>query len=84
MEYVCGQSIGKMIMRIRVADIDGGRISLSQAAVESLGKAILLPLDLVAGLALYPRRTQRLTSMIARTAVVRDSPYCCPVDPIRI
>ena len=41
-------------MGIRVADIDGGRISLGQAAVESFGKDFLLPMDLVAGFALYP------------------------------
>ena len=84
MEYLYGQSLGKMVMGIRVTDIDGGRISLGQAAVESFGKAILLPLDLVAGLALYPWKMQRLSSLIAKTAVVRDSPECCPVEPIRV
>jgi uncharacterized RDD family membrane protein YckC len=84
MEYAYGQSLGKMVMGLRVEDVAGGRIDLSQAAVESFGKAMLLPLDLLAGLALYPWRMQRLTSIIARTAVVRDNPYCCPVEPIRI
>jgi uncharacterized RDD family membrane protein YckC len=84
MEYVYGQSIGKMAMGLRVVDIDGGRIDLGQAAVESFGKAFLLPLDLVSGLALYPWKAMRLTSHLSGTVVVRDSPECCPVEPIRI
>jgi uncharacterized RDD family membrane protein YckC len=84
MEYSYGQSIGKMAMGIRVADIDGGRIDLGQAAVESFGKAFLLPLDLAAGIILYPWRGQRLSSHLSGTVVVRDSLECCPVEPVRI
>jgi uncharacterized RDD family membrane protein YckC len=84
MEYLYGQSIGKMVMGIRVADIDGGRIDLGQAVVGSFGKAFLLPLDLAAGIALYPWRGQRLSSHLSGTVVVRDTSECCPVEPIRI
>jgi uncharacterized RDD family membrane protein YckC len=84
MEYMYGQSIGKTTMRIRVADMGGGQLSLGQAAVESFGKAFLLPLDLVAGLALYPWKWLRLSSHLSGAVVVRDSPECCPVEPIRV
>ncbi|MBC8224035.1 RDD family protein [Candidatus Bathyarchaeota archaeon] len=84
MEYVYGQSLGKMVMGIRVADIAGGQIALGQAVIESFGKAFILPLDLAAGLALSPWKVQRLSSLIAKTSVVRDSPECCPVEPIRV
>jgi uncharacterized RDD family membrane protein YckC len=84
MDYVYGRSLGKMVMGLRVADIDGGRIDQGQAAVESFGKAFLLPFDLMAGLALYPSRSQRLSSHLSGTVVVRDSPECCPVELIRI
>jgi uncharacterized RDD family membrane protein YckC len=84
MDYLYGQSIGKMVMGLRLVDIDGGRIDLTQAAVESFGKAFLLPLDLVAGLLLHPWRSQRLSSHLSGTVVVRDTLECCPVEPIRI
>ena len=84
MDYVYGQSIGKMVMGLHVADIDRGRINLGQAAAESFGKAFLLPLDLAVGLTLYPWRSQRLSSHLSGTVVVRDSPECCPVVPIRL
>jgi uncharacterized RDD family membrane protein YckC len=84
MEYVYGQSIGKMVMGLRVADINGGRIDLGQAVAESFGKALILPFDLVAGLALFPWRSQRLSSHLSGTVVVRDSPECCPVETLRL
>ena len=84
MDYVYGQNIGKILIGLRVADIDGGRINMGQAAVESFGKSFLLPFDLVAGLTLYPWRSQRLSSHLSGTVVVRDSPECCPMETLRI
>ncbi len=72
LEGAYGQSLGKMIMRIRVTRLDGKPINMGQSALESLGKAFLLPIDLIVGWILYGRRRQRLFSNLAQTIVVED------------
>lgn len=45
-----GQSLGKMILRIRIVDIGGARMTPHEAAVRSLAKVLLLPFDIIVGL----------------------------------
>jgi len=71
MEGTFGQSVGKMAMRIRVTRLDRGTIDLVRAAIESLGKAFLLPLDCLIGWVLYPDRRQRLFNYISETIIVK-------------
>ena len=71
MEGSSGQSVGKMVMRLKVVHVDGTQVNLGNAAVESVGKAFLLPLDCLLGWILYPRSRQRLFNHISRTIVVR-------------
>jgi uncharacterized RDD family membrane protein YckC len=71
MESVYGQSIGKMIMRIKVTGLNGERADFVQVAIESIGKAFLLLLDLIIGWILYPRRRQRLLNHLSQTVVIR-------------
>ena len=71
-EGAYGQSLGKMIMRLRVTRLDGKPASLGQAAVESAGKAFLLPLDFLLGWALWPRRRQRVFNYLSETIVTRQ------------
>jgi uncharacterized RDD family membrane protein YckC len=71
MEHAYGQSFGKMVMRIRVTRLDGQPISLQQAALESVGKAFLLPLDCLLGWIFYPRRRQRIFNYLSETIVIR-------------
>ena len=66
-----GQSFGKMIMRIKVVKIDGAALTMGDAAIESVGKAFLLPIDLLIGWILHPRRRQRIFNYITRTVVVK-------------
>jgi uncharacterized RDD family membrane protein YckC len=70
-EGTYGQSIGKMIMRIKVTRLDGRPANLAQAAVESVGKAFLLPIDLIIGWLLYLSRRQRLFNHVSGTLVTR-------------
>jgi uncharacterized RDD family membrane protein YckC len=70
-EGIYGQSIGKMIMRIKVTRLDGRPANLAQAAVESVGKAFLLPIDLIIGWLLYLPRRQRLFNHVSGTLVTR-------------
>lgn len=71
MEGVYGQSIGKMVMKIRVTQLNGQPTDIVHAAIESLGKAFLLPIDCIVGWLLYPAKNQRLFNYISETTVVR-------------
>ena len=71
MEGIYGQSLGKMIMKIKVMKIDGKPVDLPYAAIESIGKAFLLPIDCIIGWILYQDKNQRLFNYISETIVVR-------------
>ena len=73
MESFYGQSFGKMVMRLRVTRLDGSQAGLGNAALESVGKAFLLPLDLLLGWFLYPKRKQRIFNYISETVVTRKA-----------
>jgi len=72
MDLSFGQSVGKMVMKIRVTNLDGGRINLTQAAIEVFGKAFLLPLDVIIGWFFLGEKSQRLFTFLAQTIVVKD------------
>jgi uncharacterized RDD family membrane protein YckC len=71
MEGTYGQSFGKMIMKIEVTRLDGKPADIARAAIESIGKAYLLPLDCIVGWLLYPRKGQRIFNYLSETVVVR-------------
>jgi uncharacterized RDD family membrane protein YckC/ribosomal protein L40E len=73
MDGAYGQSFGKMVMRLKVTRLDGGKIGMGAAAVESVGKAFLLPLDVLLGCIFYPKRRQRLFNYISETIVVKET-----------
>ena len=67
-----GKSIGKMAMRVKVVKLDGSPITPVEAAIQSIGKAFILPLDCIIGWIAEESKSkkQRLFSMIAKTIVV--------------
>jgi uncharacterized RDD family membrane protein YckC len=71
MEQTYGQSLGKMVLSLEVADIDGGRLTMNQTAIQAVGKAFLLPLDLILGWLMYPSLQQRLFNNLSRTVVLK-------------
>ena len=73
LEGITGQSIGKMVMRIKVVKSNGEASNFVVAAVESLGKAFLLPIDCIIGWVFYPNKKQRLFSYLSGTVIVRSS-----------
>ncbi len=75
MDLSYGQSIGKMVMKIRVTNLDGGPIDLRQAAIEGFGKAFLLPLDLILGWIFTNQKNQRIFTSLAQTIVVKDKTH---------
>jgi hypothetical protein len=54
-----------------VTDIDGGRLDMNQTAIQALGKAFLLPLDLILGWIMYPSMQQRLFNNLSKTVVLK-------------
>ncbi len=73
MDGAYGQSLGKMIMRLKVTRLDGSPIGFGYAALESVGKAFFLVLDVIIGWALYPKRRQRIFNYLSETIVIRES-----------
>jgi len=71
MHGLYGQSFGKMIMRLKITRLDGSEIGMGKAALESLGKAFLLPLDCLLGWILYPKRRQRIFNYLSETIVIK-------------
>jgi len=67
-----GQSLGKMLLNIAVAGPFGEHIRFRDAALESFGKAFLLPLDCLACWFFYRKTRQRLFSRISNTIVVKQ------------
>lgn len=53
LESLKGQTIGKMVLGIRVVRVDGRKPSLVDVAVRNLGKVFLLPLDVIVGVIVY-------------------------------
>jgi len=75
LESYRGQSLGKMVMNIAVTGRSGEDIGIADAAVESFGKAFLLPIDCLVSWAAYRESKQRLFNRISDTIVVRQIDY---------
>jgi uncharacterized RDD family membrane protein YckC len=79
MEGYRGQSIGKMVMNLKVVNRDGSKINYLTAAIESLPKAflnvpfilILLPLDCLIGWLAMPGSKLRVFNRISNTIVIK-------------
>lgn len=66
-----GQSIGKMVMNLKVVNRDGTRVSYKGAAIESVGKAFILPLDCLIGWLAMPGTKLRMFNRLSNTLVVK-------------
>ena len=64
-----GQSLGKMILNIVVVGPEGEKIGYGDSALESLGKAFLLPLDCLIGWIVYKGQGQRAFNKFSNTVV---------------
>jgi uncharacterized RDD family membrane protein YckC len=65
-----GQSLGKMLLNIVVVGPAYEKIGFRDSALESLGKAFLLPLDCLIGWVVYKGRGQRAFNKFSNTIVV--------------
>ena len=64
-----GQSLGKMVLNLVVVGPAGEKIGFRDSALESLGKAFLLPLDCLMGWVVYKGRGQRAFNKFSNTIV---------------
>ena len=58
-------------MHLRTTDLNGRNIDLKTAAIESFGKAFLLPLDVLLGWILTNDKRQRIFNRVSDSVVVR-------------
>ena len=70
-DHVLGQSIGKQLMNLKVVGLNGNKPELPNAIIESIGKAFIVPLDVLIGLIAFGEKRQRLFSKLSDTNVVR-------------
>jgi uncharacterized RDD family membrane protein YckC len=71
LEYKGGQSIGKKILHLKVANIDGKPPQLLGVIISSFGKAFLLPIDMNLGLIFTNQKRQRIFNKIGDTVVIK-------------
>jgi uncharacterized RDD family membrane protein YckC len=66
-----GQSIGKRLLKIKTTDMAGNIADVKSVAIQSLGKAFLLPIDVFFGWIFTNDKRHRLLSRAANTIVVK-------------
>jgi uncharacterized RDD family membrane protein YckC len=72
-ESTSGQSIGKRLLKIKTTDLTGNTPDAKNAAIQSFGKAFLLPIDVLLGWIFTNENRQRLLGKAADTIVVKSS-----------
>ena len=72
MDQYYGQSVGKMVMNLRITKEGGAPLSLMDAAIEAVGKVFLLPIDFLIGFFVYKEKNQRLFNYLSDTVVIRE------------
>jgi uncharacterized RDD family membrane protein YckC len=70
-EYTRGQSIGKMVMRIKTTDLYGNKPSLKSVMLESFGKSFLLVIDIILGWIFTDDKRQRIFNRAGNTIVIK-------------
>ena len=71
LEYKTGQTIGKKILNLKVANISGEKPNLKGVLISSFGKSFLLPIDVILGWILTNEKRQRIFNKLGDTVVVK-------------
>jgi uncharacterized RDD family membrane protein YckC len=66
-----GQSIGKKLLKIKTTDLAGNVPDIRNIAIQSFGKAFLLPIDVFFGWIFTNDKKQRLLNRASDTIVIR-------------
>ncbi len=70
-ESTRGQSIGKMVLKLKVVDLQGKAPETRSIAIQSFGKAFLLPLDTLLGWIFTNEKRQRIFNRASDTLVIK-------------
>src|SRR3989442_2755482 len=70
-ESTTGQSIGKKLLHLKTTTLDGKKIDAKTAAIESFGKAFLLPIDVILGWIFTNNERQRIFNRVSNTIVIK-------------
>jgi uncharacterized RDD family membrane protein YckC len=70
-ESKSGQSIGKKLLKIKTTDLAGNLADLRSVAIQSFGKAFLLPIDVFFGWIFTNEKRQRLFNKASDTIVIK-------------
>ena len=71
LEYKTGQSIGKMALHLKITNLSGGQADIKSIAISSLGKAFLLPIDVIVGRLFTNKKRQRIFNKLGKTIVIK-------------
>lgn len=71
LEYSSGQSLGKRLLHLITIKTDGTKPTLVDCAVNSFGKAFLLPADVILGLIFTDKKRQRIFNRLSNTLVIK-------------
>jgi uncharacterized RDD family membrane protein YckC len=70
-ESTTGQSIGKKLLKIKTTDLKGNLADIRSVAIQSFGKAFLLPIDVFFGWIFTNEKRQRLFNRASDTIVIK-------------
>ena len=79
-ESTRGQSIGKMILKLKTVDLTRGNADVKNVAISAFGKAFLLPIDLILGWIFTNEKRQRVFNKMSNTIVVKIKDKPVPSD----
>ncbi len=71
LESKTGQSIGKMALHLKITNLSGGQADIKSIAISSLGKAFLLPIDVIVGRLVTNKNRQRIFNKLGKTIVIK-------------
>ena len=71
LEYGFGQSLGKRLLHLKTVKVDGSNPNFIDCAVNSFGKAFLLPVDVLLGLIFTDKKRQRIFNRLSNTIVIK-------------
>ncbi|MGQ0791965.1 MAG: RDD family protein [Nitrosopumilaceae archaeon] len=71
LEYKTGQSIGKIVFRLKITNLKGEPADFKSIAISSFGKAVLLPVDVIFGRIFTNKKRQRIFNRLGKTIVIK-------------
>lgn len=71
MENWKGRSIGKIVLGLKVTNMNGQKVSLKNIIISSFGKSFILPIDVVLGWIFTNKKRQRIFNKLSNTIVIK-------------